>query len=455
MKKHLIIFLLSVCFHSVTNAQSNGILFLEGVPQSTILNPSWRLHNDDNWHISLPALGSISTAISFRSLSWNEAMRIENRILYFDLENLPEAAKGNNPIYASMNLQLFGAGFEINNRHYFTINLNTRIQSKSNIPGSIFNLQYGNWDTQTNTPINHHIQKLSVDAISYIETSLGYNLKVNDQLTIGTRIKVLTGAAATKTENLDIQMKTYTDGTMLVEHAIQQQFVGPFNIRLSDTGRINGIQVENNTSDIIESTLGKNKGFAFDFGLSYQLNDKLNLGFSVIDIGHINWSGKTQEIYSHNALYYEPTDISDNLTNGSSGSNNNATSQIKQYIDDLKDSFKLNSVDSISFSTPIYRTINFNAQYQTYQWLSLGGLLQFNHFWEPNITLASTFSCRKAFSAMLSCSASKEDYLNIGTGLMVRGGFFQFYAVTDQLNSILRLGNADSINFQLGFNLIF
>ncbi|MFV0365535.1 MAG: DUF5723 family protein [Mangrovibacterium sp.] len=443
---------LILCFGLSASAENKGMMFLKGTPQSSTLNPALKLQEGDKWYLAFPALGSFSASVSTAAFSWNQATYIKDNTLFFDIPSLSKAVKGDNPIDANMSMQILGFGFKIKEKHYVSFDLNTKVKSTTNVPGSIFNLQYGNWDADKNTPINHHIQDLTANAISYVEASLGYSYELSEKLTVGARVKYIQGAVATQTNSMDLYINTNSDGTMSTQQNISQQIVAPISVTENADGTINQISLDSDANEILDSTIGKNTGFGFDFGATYKVTDKLTVGFSMIDLGKINWKGKTQEIYTEGSFEYAPIDVSDDITGNSDGEKN---TQLDEYLDDLKNSFKLRPGSTEAFSTSLFQSTNISAQYELKDWVSLGGLLQFNHLNNTNATLSTTLSPGKALSALFSYSMRKHDAPSFGAGLMLRGACFQLYALTDSFTSFTNPGNAKYINLQLGINLVF
>lgn len=428
-------------------------MFLKGTPQANALNPAMKLQEKDKWYLAFPALGSIQTDVSTAAFTWNNATYIEDNTLYFNIPKLTSALKNDNPINANVSVQMLGFGFKIKDKHYVSFDLNTKVKSTTNVPGSLLNLQYGTWDVENNTPINHHINDLTVDAISYVEAALGYNYQINDKLNVGARFKYIQGAVASKTNHMEVHLVTGEDGSLHTTQNIRQQIMGPVNITTKEDGTIDEITFAEDADEITDSTVGKNIGFGFDVGATYKISDKLTIGFSMIDLGKINWKGKVQEIYTEGSFNYnDPIDVSGDIT-GNDSEEEKIT--LDDYLDDLESSFKLYPDSMASFSTSLFRSTNLSAQYELKDWVSFGGLFQIDHVGDASATLATTLSPGKALSATLSYTASKNSASSFGAGLMLRGGFFQFYLLTDHLNSLLTPADANYVNFQMGINFVF
>ncbi len=451
--KQIYITLFILTFALGSFAQDNALMFLNGVPQSSQINPAFRPVKGN--YFALPALGSIKINGQNTGFSWSElitqgsGLRADSLIV--NLDNLSGALQDNNQLATEVSIQVLGFGFA-SGQSYFTFDINYRFKAKINYPSSLLDLRLGNWDYDNDRPINHSLAGLYLNGMNYTEVALGYSRYIGDKFSIGFRAKYLFGVASIESQKFDVGMETFENGAMRVYTDAEFQTSLPVSVEYDEEGYVSSMSYDENI-DRGDLFTNDNRGWGFDIGLTYQATNKLTIGAAVNDLGYINWKTRTSRFYSKGEFEFNGMDISDEIA-GEDGQDDN-------YWDDLADEFKNSfkvSEEETTYKTGLMASFNVTAEYKPKNWLSLGAVSKsyiLDGKWIPETTLAAGLSPGSAFSTVFTYSLMKNAPANFGAGVMLKGGPLQFYCVTDHINSILDPKNAKYVNTRLGINLVF
>ena len=140
----------------------------------------------------------------------------------------------------------------------------------------------------------------------------------------------------------------------------------------------------------------------------------------------------------------------------------------QDMVDSLKNSFTIKN-DNQGFRTYLPLNVSVGGSFNLTKSFALG-ILSNSRFVGKQIREAVTISANlnlgNAFSTSLSYSAENHSYNNLGAGLALRLGIFQFYFIADKIpvmwnkivtdNTTIPLpDNWNTINLRLGLNLAF
>ena len=181
---------------------------------------------------------------------------------------------------------------------------------------------------------------------------------------------------------------------------------------------------------------GDNNGFAFDFGTTYSLGEKLKASFSVINLGGIHWiSGVKRKV-----LLKEIEDPRTVINEA-----------FDQFIHDK-------STTQLSYSTALPTFFNLGGAYQLNE-KSTFNLLLNSRYIHNRHSLAAALSYSRRFSpgfrASLTYSAINGSLLNLGGGIVAKAGPLQLFLMTDNLLSAIGPSASHYTNINVGVNLVF
>lgn len=414
--------------------QENTLHFMSSVPQVMNTNPAFV----PNWNytFSLPAVSGISLSYNNSGFAYKDLItrRVEDDSLEYNLPKLGNALRERNFINKSLQTELFGLGFRAG-KLYFTLNASLKSFNDFSYSRGFLaffaegNAQYIGQDVSVSPVFN---------SITYGEGSIGVAYQINPQLTVGTRLKYLTGIANVHTQRSTFNL--YTD---------EQNYA----ITLTGDAVINTSGLRSFTDDEYDSSFDPsemlaNRGYGIDLGATYKIDEKLTVGLSILDLGSITWKHEAQR---------------HTLGDGSSFSFSGI--DLNNRGDDEEDSEGINLMDSIknmftaqniaSYKTALPTRFYLSANYQLFKNTQVGAL-----FFGQNVygRFRGAFSTSVVQNVHRNLSASVSytttGFSNhVGGGLVFRLATMQFHIISDNMiTAALVPNNVKSLNARVGMN---
>jgi hypothetical protein len=225
---------------------------------------------------------------------------------------------------------------------------------------------------------------------------------------------------------------------------------------------------EGDATDVVKdirkkALLGGNLGLGFDFGLTYYPQKNLQITASAVDIGFIKHSKEVETLRYKG--FYQFNGVLPNF---------NGVDQPNDAYQEFKDAIPLDTLyskyttwrpakfnSSIQYSFEEERSEDCNCQNfdaETVYKSAIGA--QLFVMTTPRIPLVAltTYYRRKVFNALdikATYTLDSYSFANIGFGLSSKFGPVNFYILADNLLEYKDVSKANSLSFQLGFNVIF
>ena len=192
----------------------------------------------------------------------------------------------------------------------------------------------------------------------------------------------------------------------------------------------------------------RNPGFAVDFGFNYRPVEKVIISASVLDLGLIRWRNSTYNFKQEMDYTFEGVEFTlDEDWDPGEG-----------LLDSLQEVTKIKT-DKGKYTTFLSSRIYVGAAYELNEKVRFGGVFRtriHNYKFYNQFTVSANYQPFNMLSGTLSYSITGKNYMNLGLGLSVRGGPFNFYFITDQAPSVYFWPQEfSSLNFRFGFNLVF
>jgi outer membrane protein OmpA-like peptidoglycan-associated protein len=270
--------------------------------------------------------------------------------------------------------------------------------------------------------------------MSYVEYGLGYNRDVNDKLTVGGRIKFLSGIANLQT--VRSQFGISTDPTS-------------FDLTIDGGMRLNSSNLDTTALKdpfkIAQSAFSfKNSGLALDLGASYQLSQKLQLNASLLDLGYIRWTTNVTNYISSDVSYtFKGIDLNDSLSS-------------KHLTDTLTKVFNQHQ-EHDSYTTKLHTKFYLGAKYEFNKNFYSSALL-YNEIvaskYTAGLSVAINARLKNWLYASLNYSAYGRSYNNVGFGFNIKGGPIQFYVMSDNILAFLNPEKAKHVHASFGMNIV-
>ncbi len=261
---------------------------------------------------------------------------------------------------------------------------------------------------------------------SFSQVAITYSRAIGEKLTIGISPKLIGALGGIKSDKLSLKVSQTGQEDFEIEYSGEAQIGLPVPINpraIDENGELNpdeGILPENWMENIKISSMFQNVGFAFDLGVNYELNKKISLSASLLDIGSSRWSG-----------------------NGYESSLDNETYKIKK-----------NQTVKIKIPSKIYLGVNYRL---SQKWNT--GLLVSDAMYSNGNRIATVISLNGYVFRLLSTSISYvNSYGKSNVGLGIRLRIFpgmDLFAVTDNLTQIMDYKKAHNASIAFGFNIAY
>ena len=363
-----------------------------------------------------------------------------------------------NKINLNANLNLFSVGFKA----FGGCNL-VEMNLRSNISGC---LPYELFEFMKTAGAKEHysINDLGFRAQSYAELALGHSRKLNDEWTVGGKLKFLFGVAYADldVDHMDITMNE--NQWIINSDAKLNAAIMKSNFKLDDdidpATCQDGRRKVKGLEDVSFSVPGF--GMAIDLGATYKVTyvDGLVVSAALNDLGFISWS-KTKQASSKGTYTFDGfTGIA---TEGNNNGSNKLGDQFEALGDDLNKMFSVYDDGETSKTTGLAATMNLGAEYKMpfYDKLKVGLLFsqRFNGIYSSSQTmLSANVRPVKCFEASLNTSTSTEGWC-CGGMISVYTKGFNFFIGSDRImgkvnKQFVPLENLNAnVNFGINFPL--
>jgi hypothetical protein len=397
---------------------------------------------------------SVGASLSFKGLN-DTPLFVEDADGKFtpNYQNLIDNLDEDVRIRANLSAELFGVGFKMK-KLFFSLSTATKANAQVVLPKDIFEVAwYGNEPFVGQTiEIGPGI---SVEA--YQEIALGVNYTFNRNLSAGIRAKRLTGifSASTIADELSLTTGENHYETTIATNYIANISSSFLNIVAPSDGLILNTTASFNQAavdDIVDNRQlpEGNSGWAGDFGVSFNLKDKVELSLSALDIGYIDWTTGVSGLQSNGTFYF------DGLTLEQATSGN--TVSFISVEDSLVNLLKIAAVPGSTFRTNLSPKFYASALFRYGYW-ELGGMW-YNEL-APNDEIISSigFSGRYVLDDKLSFGAvyayhdGRFDNLGVNTSLKL--GPLQIHLLVDNIFPLFKPETIRYTNIRAGANIVF
>lgn len=446
MKKSISFICFLLLFVS-TYSQNKQILYdFTGVPQSLMLNPG----SDVNYkfYIGIPFLSGFSTHAGVSGFSASDLFLKDGVNFNDKFESFLSSIK--NTDFGSINqqLELVSGGFAIGKekkRGYLSFGMYQELDFFAFFPKDIIALSvYGN---EIGKKFNFSDLNFKGDLSSVFH--LGFHKRIADDLVVGARFKVYSSII-----NIN---STQNNGYLLTDPSTYKQTLySKIAINTSGAANYNDDNFATNFADNLTKKmfLGGNLGFGVDLGLTYNLEDNIQLTASVVDLGAIK---HTKEIKNYNYVgfysFSNPIDIVGQELPEKEYSYNSYTTWRP---------LKFNSSIRYSFDEKIYSKNNESSYIDSYSKnvfeSSVGAqLFMMSTSKSPILALTSFYEKKfsDTFNVKITYTMDSFSYTNLGLGLSSKLGPVNFYILGDNLIGYTNFNKMNSMSLQFGLNLLF
>lgn len=427
-------------------AQRNLALYnLPGVPQSQMMNVG-RMP-DYNFHLSLPLISNINLGASSSGFSANDIKNIDfddqgenpdGSFFETDFSDFTNQIGPYNTLGFDFNTTILDAGFRLG-RGYIGIQGTEHVQSFLGYAESLFTsfdeIQGLTPEDFENGPRRYTVNGTFLNFTHHRTLGASYTHEIiPGKLSAGLRAKMAIGVgrAWTRNENFSI-VGDYQQGILGLEG----------NVGLLLAGLPAAFDSTQGFVDYLKGT--GNKGIAVDFGAQYRINDKIEVFASLVNLGQIVWKNNLTE-YGYSTKYL---DFYANQPE-------QAEEALDQVIDFVTTPEKTKYLGQIKSPLPLYvyagGNYHFNKTFTAGAMVNLERLDGFNYW---NFTLNGRANVGRVLQVGATLAQVQGVGFQVGAGAAINLGPLQIYAASDNVASVVNLGNARNAQINVGINLVF
>jgi len=253
MKRILYIFLIGLLSFSVKAQVSNSVYFMDHVPVSNLVNPSFT--NEHKFYINVPVLSIYTSFVS--PLAFNDIFSPfpgGGDTLFIDRDKIVENLGESNYFAFDNYTEILKAGVKLGKSNiHLSLNqvFSTRVGFDQNLARLAF---FGNGhESMLGQTIK--INDIGVDLSLYHEIALGYSLQVHEKLSFGLRAKYLNGFFNFTSERMKFTI--HTDDQTNYALTLSSDIL--LHSSATDFNQLNNFKWYD---------YNNNHGYAFDFGLN-------------------------------------------------------------------------------------------------------------------------------------------------------------------------------------------
>ena len=434
------------------SAQNKKILFnFNEIPQTLMVNPGAEVNFQ--WHFGVPALSNIYTHIGISGFSVNNLFAKDGINFNTKLESLLTRLDNKDFYTANQQTEIFNIGFRLNNQKndYLSFGLYEEFDGILYHPKDFISLVYnGNADFNKKTDFSDLNFKAELLSVYHI----GINRKINDKLTLGTRLKIYSSVFNVSSINNNGYLFTKNGDNNIYQHQLQNA-----DIAVKTSGIINNDELVLDKKIVNRFLASGNMGLGLDFGLTYHINKKWKTTASFSDLGFIKHTKNTTVYRVQGNREYDGINLefpTGNPIDYNANFNDDLPYSYKSENFTTFRSVKLNGALIYSFGQ-INNNSCLRKAYENKRRNELG--LEVYSILRPKrpqaaATLFYYKRLAKFFRAKFTYSVDSYSAKNIGIGFSSHIGKLNFYGSFDSLIGFTDLSKSNNQTINFGINFI-
>ena len=456
MRKTLLLLIFSVaigCF-----AQNRQILYnFTSAPQSLLANPGSDVKY--NWFVGIPLLSGISANMGSSGFSFFFLFADNGVDFTAKLRNVVFSTSRNDKVSVNQQLEIIGGGFKLGDWQegvYLSFGMYQEMDVFTYVPKDYAILALDGNQNYLGKVFD--MGDLSARGEMLTVFHLGIHKNVSEQLILGARGKIYSSIFNVSSTKNSGYFYTIQGTNSVYEQVISANGL----VNTSGLSNYTDNYTGNAKSDIMKKALlGGNLGLGLDLGLTYYPKKNIQFTASLIDVGFVRHT-KDFQSYSYQG-YYKAEGLTPDFVAG------NTNDLVQEFNDAIH-------LDTLNFKYNTWRPLKFNSSIQysfgdgrssdcncvggneiAYK-NSVGAQLFVMSAPRSPLMALTAYYRRKIFDSLEMKATYTVDSFsskNIGLGLSTTLGKVNFYVLADNLLEYRDISKANSLSFQLGFNIIF
>lgn len=428
-------------------SQQELILYQQqaNVWQANALNPAL-FPKDKRMVLGLPSFGL--DAAHSGDITYNDLLRRDGNRTILDLSKGLDKLEPENEGHYDQRFETVSLGLRLPGNWFLQASHAVRISAVLNYPKTLAELfWYGN--------APYIGQTLDVGfattTFDWNELSLGLGRRFGEKFSIGARAKFLSGISSLQTDDAHRKVSVYTNPdiyqlTLQTDYAFHSSSI----VSAIDTAGL-GFDLALNE---LKNGFSANTGWAFDLGMHWQLNERLSLSASALDLGgSIAWKKNANYFHSQGSFTYEGVEIPGaDIINGTADS-----LDFTAALDTLNDALQFQKIPE-EFNSTLPTRIYVGGTFKLTERWSLGAVLHYQKS-ERRTATSVGVNAQWAVFNWLSIggmySVNDRSAANLGLSLVAKPGPVQLFILSDNaLNAVTPYGSA-AVNFRFGGAVVF
>ena len=404
--------------------------------ESNFLNPA--VQSECKIFIGIPLLSSLHFNYANSGFSYRQIVNTtSDSTSQLQIDRVVNRLGLRTLIATELHFTWLALGYNYND-YYFAFS----IIEKNNIPitlsKDLFTLPW-----RGNTPFEGESASsrgTAIYAMHYREYALGISEQTDPDNFRGIKGKLLFGKLNAALPRSNVSLYThpaYFD--LRLEGEMRANLSAPFLIE-EENGQITDFMYDENAGLLQLIFNRKNWGIAFDAGFIQQVNDRVSVSGSIVDLGFIRWRSHLNNVSSSEDFEYRGILVdSGNVT------------------ESILDSITVD-VSHDPYFTMLPLKLYLGADYSLLEKLSLRALTSavvYRTKIVPALTLGFDYNPFGHVHLVGSYSLMYRAFTIAGLGLSVGQGPLQFYAITDNLAGMIWPLSTRNLNLRFGLNLNF
>ncbi len=291
--------------------QVTTLYFLENAPMRHTINPAFQPVSKG--YINFSPLGWMSLSLGNNSLTLSDLVYVDPATgktitpLHPDADKQAFLRKLNNVTYINGDayIGILNMGFRIKDNGFLTLGINERIEGGLTLPKALLSFPFDGGLTDLTGGVNKlSMTGLGLGANTYTEISGGYSYRINEQWTVGGKLKFLLGQVyggmGTKDLAFDVstnQWRIHGNMDLTIGGPVNLDYMNTFVDGKSVADIIKGFQDGSfdinqlvDTKNLAKLAVPSGYGGALDFGFAWKPIENLQISAAVTDLGFIYWT---------------------------------------------------------------------------------------------------------------------------------------------------------------------
>ncbi|MEQ8325114.1 MAG: DUF5723 family protein [Vicingaceae bacterium] len=424
INKLILIVLISCCAVGSKAQQEYALHFNRKMAQSTFTNPAFL--SEHKVVLSLP---SIVYNYGNNAFSYNDLVKKDplDDSTYLNIDGVIGQMRDKNQLQFQSYLDWFSLYISFK-KWQFSFNVTEKIDFKFKYTKDMISLlwngnaQYIGQEIEIGPALNFQVYK-----------EYGFRFARHfDKFDVGLRFKLLNGLANIYSVQNSMKLSTGSvnySSNLNTDYEIRESGLRDFE-----------------ANQFLPFSNSPNKGYAFDLGAVYRLNEKWEFTASVIDLGRIKWTDSVRIHKSNGSFSFQGVDINEFISEEEFNT--------QAFEDSIADLY-FETEEGRSYISNLVPKSYFSASFHPDAATTFGALIHMEYFdgIQPGVSIYAGRNFTDYFQMGLSYAYKNRRFDNLGLNLNIGMPAFTIYLVTDNLFNILRPGYGRNLTIRYGMNI--